>query len=66
MTTPAQQDKMQAEQQAASAEAEAVAADWSDYRRDYGVPTEHMEAAHKAFRAGWKAGRHGEQSGVLR
>lgn len=48
-----------------SADLEA-AADWTDYRRDYGVPQEHLGAAHRAFLAGWRAGRHGEQSGVQR
>lgn len=46
----------------------AVACDWSDYRRDYGVSPdpEVMRREHRAFTAGWKAGRHGDQSGVLR
>lgn len=42
-----------------------AAADWSDYRKEYGVPEEHLSAAHKAFLAGWKAGKYGEQAGVL-
>lgn len=39
---------------------------WSDYRKDYGVSTEHLSAAHKAFLAGWKAAREGDQAGALR
>lgn len=39
---------------------------WSDYRRDYGVSADNLTAAHKAFLAGWKAAREGDQSGVLR
>jgi hypothetical protein len=43
-----------------------MACAWADYRKDYGVPTEHMAAAHKAFLAGWVAARQGDQSGALR
>jgi hypothetical protein len=39
---------------------------WSDYRKDYGVPADTMSAAHKAFLAGWKAAREGDQSEPLR
>lgn len=47
-------------------EAEDLACAWADYRKDYGVSEEHMNAAHKAFKAGWKAAREGDQSAVLR
>lgn len=47
-------------------EAEELACAWSDYRGDYGVLPDHMTSAYKAFRAGWKAAREGDQSGVLR
>lgn len=43
-----------------------LACAWSDYRKDYGISEEHMNAAHKAFKAGWKAAREGDQSAVLR
>lgn len=43
-----------------------AAADWSTYRADYGIGSDPLIAAHKAFLAGWQAGRHGDQSGVLR
>ena len=39
---------------------------WADYRKDYGVGEPEMVAAHKAFVAGWKAAREGDQSGLLR
>lgn len=39
---------------------------WSDYRKDYGVDEKHMDAAHKAFKAGWKAAKEGPQDGALR
>ncbi len=39
---------------------------WADYREDYGVGEPEMVAAHKAFMAGWKAAREGDQSGPLR
>ena len=39
---------------------------WADYRKDYGVGESEMAAAHKAFMAGWKAAREGDQSGPLR
>jgi hypothetical protein len=44
-----------------------IACDWSDYRKDYGVSADKTVRMreHKAFTAGWKAGRHGEQSGAL-
>lgn len=45
--------------------AEAACA-WSDYRRDYGVPADHLPASHKAFLAGWTAARQGDQAGALR
>ncbi len=43
-----------------------AACDWSDYRGEYGVSEEHLSVAHRAFLAGWKAGRYGEQAGVLK
>lgn len=43
-----------------------IACAWSDYRKDYGVSEANMDAAHKAFKAGWKAHRDGPQDGVLR
>lgn len=45
-----------------------VAIAWSDYRKDYGVSEDEAERRreHKAFKAGWKAGRFGSQDGVLR
>lgn len=44
-------------------EEEELACAWADYRKDYGAsgPQEH-----KAFVAGWKAAREGDQSGVQR
>ena len=39
---------------------------WADYRKDYGIPGPHMTTAHKAFKAGWKAAREGDQSEALR
>ena len=39
---------------------------WADYRKDYGVSTREMNAAHKAFLAGWQAAREGDQSEALR
>lgn len=39
---------------------------WSDYRKDYGVPTSMLSTAYKAFCAGWLAAREGDQSGVQR
>ena len=47
-------------------EAEEIACAWADYRKDYGVPGPHMTTAHKAFKAGWKAAREGDQSGPVR
>lgn len=45
-----------------------AACDWSDFRKDYGVSSdpELMQREHRAFLAGWQAGRHGDQSGALR
>lgn len=43
-----------------------MAADWSDYRSEYGVSAADLSVAHRAFKAGWKAARYGEQSGVLK
>lgn len=43
-----------------------IAFAWSDYRKEYGVSESNMTAAHKAFRAGWKAAREGDQSSVQR
>jgi len=43
-----------------------IACAWSDYRKDYGVAESNMTAAHKAFKAGWKAAREGNQSSVQR
>ncbi len=43
-----------------------LACAWSDYRKDYGVSADDLAAAHKAFAAGWKAAREGDQSGALR
>lgn len=48
------------------AEADELACAWADYRKDYGVSADDLTAAHKAFKAGWKAAREGDQSGVLR
>lgn len=39
---------------------------WADYRKDYGDGESDMVAAHKAFMAGWKSAREGDQSGPLR
>lgn len=39
-----------------------IAADWSDFRKDYGTGS---AQEFRAFIAGWKAGRHGEQAGIL-
>lgn len=39
---------------------------WTDYRKDYGVSEANMNAAAKAFKAGWKAAKEGPQDGVLR
>jgi hypothetical protein len=36
-------------------ETEAAALAWADYRKDYGVNSADMTAAHKAFLAGWQA-----------
>lgn len=47
-------------------ERDEMACDWSDYRADYGVGQSEMRAAHKAFQAGWLAGRKGEQRGSIR
>lgn len=58
----------EAERAAEEAHEDAVqmACAWSDYRKDYGVSAESMIVAHKAFNAGWKAARLGDQSAVLR
>ena len=41
---------------------------WSDFRKDYGVSSndETRRAEHRAFLAGFQAGREGDQSGPLR
>lgn len=52
--------------QVANDETVDIACAWSDYRSDYGVLPDHMSSAHKAFLAGWKAAREGDQSSVLR
>lgn len=54
------------EEQERTQEQDDIACAWADYRKDYGVSAEHMTAAHKAFVAGWKAAREGDQSGPLR
>lgn len=46
--------------------ADELACAWADYRKHYGVSADDIAAAHKAFKAGWKAAREGDQSGVLR
>lgn len=33
----------------------AIACNWSDYRKNYGVSSAAMAEAHKAFKAGWAA-----------
>lgn len=45
---------------------EDLACAWAEYRKDCGVSDFSAAAAHKAFRAGWKAALEGDQSGVLR
>jgi len=45
---------------------EELACAWADYRKDYGVSSQDIGAAYKAFTAGWKAAREGDQSGVQR
>lgn len=47
-------------------EADELACAWTTYRDDYGVHASDTTAAHKAFKAGWKAAREGDQSGVMR
>jgi len=47
-------------------DADEMACAWSDYRSDYGVHASDITAAHKAFAAGWKAAREGDQSGAIR
>src|SRR5690606_19627454 len=47
-------------------EATEIACAWSEYRKDYGVSETATTAAYKAFKAGWKAAREGDQSGVSR
>lgn len=44
-------------------EEEELACAWADYRKDYGA---HTSEEYKAFKAGWKAAREGDQSGVQR
>lgn len=39
---------------------------WAEYHKDYGVKQGCLTTAHKAFLAGWKAAREGNQSGPLR
>ena len=46
--------------------AEELACAWADYRKDYGVNQRDLQAAHKAFKAGWQAARTGDQSGPFR
>ncbi|RBO78308.1 hypothetical protein [Nocardia puris] len=36
-------------------EADRMACEWSDYRKAYGIGSDPLTAAHKAFRAGWEA-----------
>lgn len=43
-----------------------LACAWSDYRKDYGVRESDSTVAHKAFTAGWRAARKGDQAGALR
>lgn len=45
-----------------SREEEELACAWADYRKEYGASG---SQAYKAFVAGWKAAREGDQSGVL-
>ena len=45
---------------------EEMACAWADYRKDYGISWQEIGQAHKAFKAGWKAAREGDQSGVPR
>lgn len=45
---------------------EALACAWADYRKDYGVHPSDITTAHKAFKAGWQAALHGDQSAALR
>lgn len=47
-------------------ESEELACDWADFRKEVGVPSADISMGYKAFRAGWIAGRHGEQSSVQR
>jgi hypothetical protein len=47
-------------------ELDEIACAWSDYRKDYGIGSDPLVTAHKAFKAGWIAARRGDQSGVLR
>ena len=44
-------------------DADDAACAWSDYRKDYGASG---AREHRAFLAGWKAAREGDQAGVLR
>lgn len=36
-------------------EADRMVCEWSDYRKSYGVGSDPMTAARKAFQAGWEA-----------
>lgn len=56
----------EAEVVAIEPEDEDLACAWADYRKDFGVGRDQMTAARKAFKAGWKAAREGDQSGALR
>src|SRR5690606_40695801 len=49
-------------------EAVEMACAWSDYRKEYGVSSDDKVRSkeYAAFTEGWKAGRHGDQSSVLR
>lgn len=49
-------------------EAFEMACAWSDYRKDYGVSSDDKVRSkeYAAFTEGWKAGRYGDQSSVLR
>lgn len=47
-------------------EADLIACEWSDYRKEYGVSRNALTEARKAFEAGWKAARGESFDGVLR
>ncbi|MEV4127053.1 hypothetical protein [Nocardia sp. NPDC049707] len=38
-------------------EADLVACEWSDYRKEYGASRDPLKAARQAFIAGWEAAR---------